>query len=367
MRIVLAGGGTGGHLVPLIAVAKEIKESAREAEFLFIGPKGEMEMKFMAEAGIPAKNIMAGKLRRYFSMLNFIDFFKIIFGFFQSLFHLLVFMPDAIFSKGGYASFPVVLAGWFYRIPIFIHESDSAPGLANILLAKMANRIAVSYSETENEFPPAKVVLTGNPLRVDIALGDAQKAKNIFHLTDSKKTIFVYGGSLGSKVINDKITNILPDLIRSYQVIHQTGRKNYDAVLHKVGELGIKAGRDSYYPVAFIGEELKDILAVSDLVISRAGANSISEIAANGKAAIIIPIENSNGDHQRKNAYSLQKVEGCLVLEENNLGENLLLSRIREILNDDDLRKKMGENIRSFYHSDAAEKIAKGVIELAVS
>ncbi len=367
MRIVLTGGGTGGHLVPLVAVAKVIKGFAADTEFLFMGPKGEMEIKFMAEAGIPSKFVLAGKLRRYFSFLNFTDFFKIIFGFVQSLFHLLVFMPDAIFSKGGFASFPVVLAGWIYRIPVLIHESDSAPGLANIVLGRLASRIAVSYPDAEKEFPAEKVVLTGNPLRWDIASGNAQKAKDLFHLNEARKTIFIYGGSLGSKIINDKITNILPELVRNYQVIHQTGVKNFEAVTRKVGELGIKIERDNYYPVAFIGEELKDILAVSDLVISRAGANSISEFAANGKASVIIPIESSNGDHQRKNAYAVEKIGGCIVLEENNLGENLLLSRINDILNDDDLRKKMEENVRKFYHPDAAEKIARGVVELAVN
>lgn len=367
MRIVLTGGGTGGHLVPLVTVAKEIRGSAMETEFLYLGPKGEMEMKLMSEAGISVKNIMVGKMRRYFAFLNFIDFFKIIIGIFQSLFGLLVFMPDAIFSKGGYASFPVVLAGWLYRIPILIHESDSAPGLANIMLGKMAKRIAVSYPEAEKEFPPAKVVLTGNPLRRDIAQGEAQRAKDHFHLKDSKKTIFVYGGSQGAQLINNKITNVLPELLRSYQVIHQTGKKNFEIVKHKVGELGIKAERDGYFPVDFIDEELKDILAVSDLVISRAGANSISEIAANGKPAIFIPLENSAGDHQRKNAYALEKVGGCIVLEEGNLGENLFLSRIKEIMENEELKTGLGKNIRSFYHPDAAEKIAKGVIELAVN
>jgi UDP-N-acetylglucosamine--N-acetylmuramyl-(pentapeptide) pyrophosphoryl-undecaprenol N-acetylglucosamine transferase len=365
MRIVLTGGGTGGHLVPLVAIAKEIKGAALETEFLFLGPKGGMEVKFMSEAGISMKYVMAGKWRRYFSFFNFIDFFKIILGIFQSLFHLLIFMPDVIFSKGGYASFPVVLAGWIYRIPILIHESDSAPGLANKMLGKMANRIAVSYPEAEKEFPSAKVVLTGNPLRRDIANGNAQKARELFHLSESKKTIFVYGGSLGARIINDKITNILPELIRNYQVIHQTGKNNFEAVKHKAGELGIKVGRDNYFPIDFVGEELKDILSVSDLVISRAGANSISEIAANGKPSIIIPIENSNGDHQRKNAYALEKMGGCIVLEENNLGGHLLMSRIREILDNDVLAKKMGENARSFYHFDAAEKIAEGGIDLA--
>lgn len=367
MRIVLTGGGTGGHLVPLISVAKKIQEKTADAKFLFIGPKGEIENQLMTKANIPMRNVSVGKVRRYFSFLNFLDFFKVILGFFQALFHLVVFMPDAVFSKGGYASFPVVLAAWVYRIPVLIHESDSKPGLANAILIKLANRVAVSYPEAEKAFPPDKVVLTGNPLREDIAKGEAQKIKGVLHLSDSKKIIFVYGGSQGAKIINDKITNVLPELLKKYFVIHQTGKNNFAEVKQKVGELGIKAEREGYFPIAFVGDELKDILAASDLVISRAGANSISEIAANGKAAIIIPLENSAGDHQKTNAYSLDRIKGCVVLEENNLGENLLLSRIEEIMGNESLRKTLGENIRPFYHPDAAEKIANGIIELAVN
>lgn len=367
MRIVLTGGGTGGHLVPLISVAKKIREKAANVKFLFLGPKGEIEIQHMMQANIPMKKISVGKIRRYFSFLNFLDFFKVVMGFFQSLYHLVVFMPDVVFSKGGYASFPVVLAAWAYQIPVLIHESDSKPGLANSILAKFAKRVAVSYVDAERAFPSAKVILTGNPLREDIAQGNAQNIKQMLNMADFKKIIFVYGGSQGAKIINDKITNILPELLKKYFVIHQTGKNNFEEVKEKVGELGIKSEREGYFPIAYVGDELKDILAAADLVISRAGANSISEIAANGKASILIPLENSAGDHQKINAYTLDRVGGCVVLEENNLGENLLLSRIDELMNNEELRKKLGENIRVFYHPDAAEKIAKGVVELALN
>lgn len=364
MKIVLTGGGSGGHLVPLVAVARKIKQVNPEAEFLFLGPNGKLEERFMGEIAVTIKNISVGKLRRYFSFLNFVDFFKVIFGFFQSLFWLLVYMPDVVFSKGGFVSFPVVMAAWIYRIPILIHESDSRPGLANSILGKFANRVAVSYPDAEKEFPATQVVLTGNPLREGIDKGSAEKARELFSLSENKKTIFVYGGSQGAKMINDKMVDLLPELLREYQVIHQTGEKNFEDVRKRAADLGIKIGRDNYFPVAFVGDELPDILAVSDLVVSRAGANSISEIAANGKPAIIIPLSNSAGNHQRMNAFSLEKTNSCLVLEENNLGENLLLGRIKEIMSNDQLRTEMSQNIRKFYNPDAAEKIAKGVLEL---
>jgi len=362
MKIVLTGGGTGGHIIPLIAVARKIKEKIPEAQFLFIGPDGDLEKNLFGKEGIPTKSILTGKMRRYFSFQNFVDFFKVPIGIIQSLGILLVNMPDAIFSKGGYASLPVVLAAWLYRIPVMVHESDSVPGMANVILGKFCTRVAVSYPETESNFSSAQVVMTGNPLRADIDKGSAESAREKYGLTESKKLIFVYGGSQGSQIINSKILNILPTLLQKYQIIQQTGEKNLKEIEAKAGELGIKAGREGYHPLAFIGEEIKDILAAADLVISRAGANSISEFAACGKACILIPLEGSANNHQRMNAYSLAKIGACVVLEENNLGENFLMAKIEEILETPELKKKLEENIKVFYHPNATEMIADGII-----
>ncbi len=366
LRIVLTGGGTGGHIFPLLAVAKKIKEKRSEVEFLFLGPAGKIETKLMLKESIPLKGIACGKMRRYFSFLNFIDFFKVPLGILQSLWHLLVYMPDAIFSKGGYASLPVVLAGWAYRIPIMIHESDSVPGMANSFLGKFSNSVAVSYPQAEGYFPPSQVVLTGNPLQEGINQGDAQKAREKFSLTESKKVIFVLGGSQGSQVINEKILEVLPELLPEYQVIHQTGEMHLANVEKRAGELGIKIQRDGYYPFAqYANEDLKDILKVSDLVISRSGANSLSEIAANGKPAIFIPLLGSANNHQKMNAYSLAKVGACIVLEENNLGQNIFLKNINELMENQELQNKLSEAIQVFYHPDAADKIAEEILKIA--
>jgi UDP-N-acetylglucosamine--N-acetylmuramyl-(pentapeptide) pyrophosphoryl-undecaprenol N-acetylglucosamine transferase len=362
MKIVLTGGGTGGHIMPLVAVARKIKEKEITAEFLFIGPDGFLERKIMNAEGINIKRAMSGKARRYFSFLNFLDFFKIPLGIIQALWHLLWFMPDAIFSKGGYASIPVVIAGWAYRIPILIHESDAKPGISNSTLAKFADRVAVSYSQAEIYFPSEQVVFTGNPIRSEIVEGEVEKARSIFYLVESKKVIFVWGGSQGAGEINERVVKILPKLLKKYQVIHQTGEKNFEEVKKMAGVLGIKPGREGYHPIPFIEKELKDIFAVSDLIISRAGSNSISEIAANGKPAIIIPIEKSANDHQRMNAYAVAKIGGCVVLEESNLGEYTLINRIDEIMDDENFRKKLSDNIKNFYNPDAADKIAEGII-----
>jgi UDP-N-acetylglucosamine--N-acetylmuramyl-(pentapeptide) pyrophosphoryl-undecaprenol N-acetylglucosamine transferase len=362
MRIILAGGGTGGHLVPLVAVARKIREKVPEVEFYFIGPKGKMEDDIMGRENIPIRNIMTGKLRRYFSLQNVVDFFKIPVGIIKSLWLLFVLMPDAIFSKGGYASFPVVVAGWLYRVPILIHESDSNPGLANSMLGKFSDRVAVAYAEAEKYFPAAQVVLTGNPLSANIDKGDADRARQTFNLTESRKVIYVTGGSQGAKSINDRILRILPQLMHKYQVIHQTGENNFEEVTRMAGELGFKAGRDGYYPIAFIKENIEDVFAVADLVISRSSATTISEIAANKKPAILIPLENSASDHQRMNAYSLARIGGCVVMEENNMGEHMLLQKIDEIMESETLSSKLSENIGTFYHPDAADKLADGIL-----
>jgi UDP-N-acetylglucosamine--N-acetylmuramyl-(pentapeptide) pyrophosphoryl-undecaprenol N-acetylglucosamine transferase len=362
MKIALTGGGTGGHLMPLVAIAKKLRQKMYDVELVFIGTNGKFEQDIMKKENIPTKPIITGKFRRYFSVLNFLDLFKIPIGIIQSLWYLLIIMPDAIFAKGGFASFPVVLAGFIYRIPILIHESDAIPGMANAVMAKISDRVAVSYSEAEQYFPADQVVLTGNPVRIDINRGDPEKAKKMFNLIESKKILFVMGGSQGAQNINNHILNVLPMLLHEYQVIHQTGENNYEDVVHIAGELGIKAGREGYHPITSFGDEIKDILAASDLVISRAGANSIAEIAANCKPSILIPIEHSANNHQRMNAFSVAKRGGCLVLEENNLGEHMFLEKIHEIMNNQAEREKMANNIKSFYHADAADRIAEGIL-----
>lgn len=362
MKIVLTGGGTGGHLVPLITVAGKIKEKAPETEFVFMGPKGKMEQEILGPTGIRTRKIMSGKMRRYVSGYTLIDIIRIPLGIIQALFWLLVEMPDAVFSKGGYASLPVVIVAWIYRIPVMIHESDVNPGMANSVLSKFAERVAISFPEAEKYFPSTQVVMTGNPVRSDISQGSVEKARETYHLVDSKKVIFIMGGSQGARYINNKVLDILPELLKKYQIIHQTGMDNLKEVKRKAGVLGIKPGREGYIAIAFYGDELKDILAVSDLIITRAGASNLSEVAATKKPAIVIPLSTAANNHQRMNAYSVAKNGGCLVLEEDNIGANMLLEKIEEVMNNEELRQKMANNIAVFYHPDAADKIAEGVL-----
>lgn len=367
LRIVLTGGLSGGHTFPLIAVARAIRERADSpVSFLYLGSSGPFEGSAMGAEGIPMKRILSGKMRRYFSFQNLIDPFKVPMGFLQSLFYLFVFMPDAVFAKGGSVSVPVCLAAWVLRIPIVIHDSDAVAGRANRLLARFASRIAIAYPSAQEFFPAGKTALTGNPIRSEIVSGDAGRANARFGLLPDRPLIVVLGGSQGARSLNKAVIRMLPGLLREAQVIHQVGENNFDEVTTFAGEVGVKTGRDGYVAVPFLGpEDIADALARADLVISRAGAGSIAELAACGKPSILIPLPTAANDEQRMNAYDVAHLGGALVLEEANFGEHLFLSEVDGLLKNPTLRADMSRKIRSFYNPDAANMIADGVLSLA--
>ena len=370
-RVVLTGGVSGGHTFPLIAVALALRKQFQPistlqgegVELLFIGSRGRFANDAMGEAGIPAKYILTGKWRRYFSLMNLLDLFKVPIGLVQALWHLFWFMPDAVFAKGGAASVPVVLAAWLYRIPILIHDSDAVAGRANRFLAHFADRIAIAYPGAHQFFPAKKTALIGNPVRISILLGDAALAAQRFKLASDKPTILVLGGSLGAQVLNEAILRVVPALLeKNVQVIHQTGSAHHERIVAAVEAYGLKIGDSGYVLVPFLGTgELADALALATLVISRAGAGSIAELAATKKAAILVPLETAANDEQRMNAYDVAELGGALVLEEANLGENILFAKIEGLLKDTALRNTMGEKLSSFYHPDAALQLAEGV------
>lgn len=367
MRIVLTGGGTGGHIFPIIAVVKKIREIVSEGEdldFLFLGPNGDLEKEAMEGDLVPEKKVMSGKLRRYFSFSYISDLLKIPIGIFQSLWYLLVFMPDVVFSKGGYAGVPVVIAAWIYRIPIVIHESDIAPGLANQFGARLSRTVAVSFPGAANFFNPAKVVITGNPIREELVHGNRDEALKTFSLSGSRKVILVMGGSQGARVINEAILRILEEILKKYEVIHITGKKEYDYVIQEAGRMGVKAGHEGYHPYPFLKGEMSHALAVADLVISRAGANALSEIAANEKPVIIIPLKTAANNHQELNSFAFSEAGAAVVLDQENLGENIFLEKIEEILNSAEFQFELKERIKKFYDPEAAKKIAVEIVKL---
>jgi UDP-N-acetylglucosamine--N-acetylmuramyl-(pentapeptide) pyrophosphoryl-undecaprenol N-acetylglucosamine transferase len=367
-KIVLAGGGTGGHLFPLAAVADYIKNnySSEEFEFVYLGPNGKLENDVMKTINAKRKTVLSGKFRRYFSWQYFVDLIKIPIGFIQALFYLLIYMPDVVFAKGGYASVPVVVAAWLYRIPIIIHESDAKPGMANEFLGNVATRVALSFDRAKIHFAPSKTFVSGNPVSRRALNGSAEEGMHILGMKKRvKPVVFILGGSQGAELINRRILQALKPLVKEYQIIHQTGTDNYQSVVNEAERQGFKIGHSDYYPVSFIGDEIKHFYALADVIISRAGATTIAEISANEKLSILVPITKSANDHQRMNAFEIARIGGAIVLEEDNFKESMLLLRLNQLITNDEIRGKILENVGKFYNPQATELIAKELIRLA--
>lgn len=371
MRIVFTGGGTGGHFYPIIAIAQELSELVRERKLL------KPEMYFMSvdpynegllfENNISFVKVSAGKRRRYFSILNFIDLFKITFGIFEAIWKLYRIYPDVVFGKGGFATFPVLFAARILRIPVIIHETDTVPGRANAWAGKFAKRIAVGYPDAAANFPEGKVAYTGNPVRKEIAAPDKKTAQDFFKLEASVPTILVLGGSQGSQIINNAVLDALPNLLPRYQIIHQVGEKNITEVQETLEVLlGNKELRSRYHVMPYLNTlEIRSAAGAADLIISRAGG-TIAEIAAWGKPSIIIPITDTNGDHQRKNAFAYARIGACSVIEEKNLTSNILTAEIERIATDPILSEKMRTAAKEFHQPEAAKTIASEILNLAL-
>ncbi|PIU46770.1 undecaprenyldiphospho-muramoylpentapeptide beta-N-acetylglucosaminyltransferase [bacterium (Candidatus Gribaldobacteria) CG07_land_8_20_14_0_80_33_18] len=365
MKIVFTGGGTGGHIFPIIAIIREMKKLSKGAPFslFFIGAKDDYSLTLLSGEGIKIKNIIAGKFRRYFSFKNFLDFFKIVIGIIQALFYLFFLSPDIVFSKGGYGSFPVTFAARILHIPIFLHESDIVPGLATKMESKWAEEIFISFDKTQF-FPKEKIILVGNPTRTEILEGSKEKAKKIFNLTEEKPLILILGGSQGAQKINDTILEILLELIRNFEIIHSTGEKNFNQVRSEAEVVISSADLKYYHPFPFLNEEyLKNALAAADLIISRAGAGSIFEIAAVGKPSILIPLSSSASNHQIENAYAYIKNGAGLVIEEENFKPHFFLERINSLFLRAQVLEKMAQQAKIFSKPKAAKIIASYLLE----
>jgi len=366
-RVLLLGGGSGGHVFPLIAVAEALKEKSQQMgaslELMVLGD-GKFMQKASEEAGLNFKPILAGKLRRYFSLLNVLDIFKTPIGFFQALWHIFWFMPDVIFAKGGYASLPGALVGKLYFIPLFIHESDSVPGLSNRVLSKLAKTVFISFDSSQKYFKPGKTFLTGNPVRKDLVLGDRTTALQNFGFSADKKTVLVLGGSQGAQKINRIILDSLVMLVKDFQIIHQCGESQVQGHVTCIEKI-LKEGEGEYadaikanyklFPF-FNASDMASAYAVADIIISRAGASNISEISMVGKPTIVIPITNSSSGHQLQNALEFSRF-GATMIEEENLTPHILINQISSLLEPDKFNA-ISEKLKTFASPDAADKIA---------
>ncbi|TSC83829.1 MAG: UDP diphospho-muramoyl pentapeptide beta-N acetylglucosaminyl transferase [Parcubacteria group bacterium Gr01-1014_17] len=372
MKIVFTGGGTGGHFYPIIAVAEEVRALAREKRLV------EPQLYFFSpdpcDAGLLAKhNIIfvqtpAGKLRRYTDKKNIIDAFTTAWGVVKTLWLLFYHYTDVVFGKGGYGSFPTLLAARILRIPVVIHESDSVPGRVNRWAGKFAARIAVSFADAAQFFPPEKTAWTGHPVRKALLLPSADGARIFLKLEANVPVLLVLGGSQGAQAINELILSSLSKLTEQFQIIHQTGKENLAEAAARGLVILEGSGRVvRYHPFAFLDEEaLRMAASAASLAVSRAGS-TIFEIAVWGLPSIVIPITESNGDHQRKNAYVYAENGAAAVLEETNLSPALFLAEIAKIMGDEGRRAEMARAARAFAKQDAALVIAEKLLEIGLS
>jgi UDP-N-acetylglucosamine--N-acetylmuramyl-(pentapeptide) pyrophosphoryl-undecaprenol N-acetylglucosamine transferase len=370
MKIVFTGGGTGGHIFPIIAIARAIKKRGpANLDLMYIGPKDEYAQEILLKEGINIYYVLSGKIRRYFSIpdffLNIIDvLFKIPIGIIQSLYLVFTNSPDLIFSKGGFGSVPVVIASWIWGVPVFLHESDVSPGMANKILGKISKEIFVSFPIKEIEyFPMNKMIQTGNPIREEIVNGDALRAKEIFNLKGEKPLILILGGSQGSQRINDLILEIILHLLKNYEIIHQTGSRDLARIQKEINAIVPEVLRKEYHAYSFLKEEeLKHAYKASSCVIARAGAGTIFELAALKKPSILIPLPEAAQNHQSKNAYAYAKHKGCIVLEEGNLSPNFFLEKLKSLFESKTL-EEMEKELNSFANPNSADVIAKYLLD----
>ena len=319
-KIILTGGGTAGHVTPNIALLPGLREA--DFDITYIGSYNGIEKQLLKEQKIPYYGISSGKLRRYFDIKNFSDPLKVIKGFGQSIRLMRKLKPDIVFSKGGFVSVPVILAAKFCHVPSIIHESDLTPGLANKLAIPNAAKVCCNFPETLKYLPEENAVLTGSPIRSELLTGNKENARRLCGFTKEQPVLFIVGGSSGSKFINDTIRGLLPELLKTYQVIHMCGKGNIEAALDRTA---------GYKQFEYIGKELNDIFALADLVISRAGANSICELLALHKPNILIPLSaNASRGDQILNAQSFEKQGFSVVIEEEIITPDKLLNIIHE-------------------------------------
>ncbi len=320
-RIILTGGGTAGHVTPNIALLPRLKELNYDIHY--IGSYNGIEKELIEQFGIPYHGIATGKLRRYFSVQNFTDPFRVLKGMNEAKKLVKILKPDVIFSKGGFVSVPVVHAGKSCKVPTIIHESDMTPGLANKLSLSSATKVCCNFPETLEHLPEGKAILTGSPIRQELLTGDKFKAREFLNFKSDKPVIMVVGGSLGAVAVNNAVRALLPELLKTYQIIHLCGKGKVDESLKDI---------EGYAQFEYIKEELRDLFALTDIVISRAGANAICELLALHKPNLLIPLSaNASRGDQILNARSFERQGFSVVIEEEEITNELLLSSINHL------------------------------------
>ena len=373
MKILFTGGGSGGHFYPIVAVVEAINDEVRERHLiepkLYYAAPDPYDREVLLANNITWVAASAGKMRNYFSLLNFLDYFKTAWGIAGAIMNIFFVYPDVVFSTGGYASFPTLVAARIFRIPVVLLQADVDPGRVNKWAAKFAVKIAVAFAEGAQYFPKEKVAHTGNPIRKAALVPAREGGREFLHLKTDIPVLLVTGGSQGSQTINDAVLDTLPKLLEEYQVVHQTGRANYEDVVGR-SRVAVpdSATLERYKPFDYLNDLATRMAAgTASLVISRAGAGNIFETASWGLPAILVPIPEPISHDQTRNAFAYARAGGASVIEQNNLTPGLLVAEIHRILGSEQIRHAMQNAARGFARPDAAKLIASALLDIALS
>jgi UDP-N-acetylglucosamine--N-acetylmuramyl-(pentapeptide) pyrophosphoryl-undecaprenol N-acetylglucosamine transferase len=376
MKILLTGGGTGGHFYPLIAIIQELRrieegENLVGLKLYYMAPTSYND-KLLFDYDVIFKKVPAGKIRNYFSILNFLDLFKTAVGVLRAIWSVFLIYPDVVIGKGGYGSFPALFAARLFRIPVIIHESDTAPGRANLWASKFAKKIAISWPQAKDRFPQkthGKIAYTGQPIRKSIRVPAEEGAHEYLHLESNLPTVLILGGSQGAKLVNDTVLEALLRLVQHFQIIHQVGKAHFVEVNETAKVILRNNENGNRYKVFDYLNDLAMRMSAgaSDVVVTRAGSG-LFEIANWKKPAIIIPISEEVSHDQKTNAYSYARSGGAVVIEEKNFEPSILEAEITRITSDRELSRKMGEAaFNEFAAPNAALKIAEEAVRIALS
>jgi UDP-N-acetylglucosamine--N-acetylmuramyl-(pentapeptide) pyrophosphoryl-undecaprenol N-acetylglucosamine transferase len=375
MKIAVCGGGTAGHITPVLAVVDALRKLDPEVEILFIGSGGEIEKKLLDKHNLDSVIISAGKFRRYrrgwrkeltdinTSKSNAKDLFKFGKGYMQSKKILKNFKPDVVFTKGGYVTVPVGLAAKSQNIPLVIHDSDTVFGVANRILASRAKKIATGFPAEafDASLEKNKIVFTGNPVRNELLSASLEKAKSTFGFKNNKPIVFIFAGSQGAEAMNNVIFDGLELILKNYNLIHHTGSQGIERARIAAHNLPPELTKN-YRPYDFLDSEMTDALFVSDVAVIRPSASSIAEVAAHSLPTIMIPGPFSANNHQQKNADFLEKMGAARTLDQSSLSAIRLCSEIDKILSSESAKKYLQTTIHEFWLSDSAERIARLIV-----
>lgn len=352
MQIVFTGGGSLGPVTPLIAVMRSLTELHSGVSCTWIGTRGGVEERVVQEAGMSFHAISSGKLRRYFDWRNVTDLFRIVLGFFQALSLLRILKADVVVSAGGFVAVPVAWAAWVLRIPVHVHQQDVVPGLANKLTLPVAASLSVALERSLRDFPGRHPVWTGNPVRPEVLSGTIEAGRAAFGLEAGVHTMLVTGGGTGAATLNEIVRQALPLLVPRVQIIHSTG----------VGKADAAVVHPRYHQLELITRDMPHALAVADVVVTRAGMGSLTELAALGKPTIIVPMP---GSHQEPNARAYASGDGAVQLDQRALTPETFASTVLAILEDPARCSAMAHGMRAMHVDHAARRIAETVLDLA--